>query len=354
MEENAKGEEQLNSSIKRKEELEEAKQRLYDLQKDIDGLDIPEGFYITNITEYSEVKLSDAITEKDVIAIEVETEEREKQTQLYKRLEENKFMLIATINEEEKIFLSEEYKEKYRGIIPETQLNEPYQLDRQTLEQHKSKKSTLNNKDKALEHDTNSKTGKEHTIAMALGVSEDQILNIIEVKDESTMSNVVNRDIDNQNIFLVRLRQNDAGMGSNDYVMMNLRKDGTFEVASKTELSNTFEEISKGLGIKDSTQYEEIQGRELQAVANPYGNTRHVEVNQYSFKDGNRYILAIDTNYEAQMHVYKEENGKYIPVCEKEHGRHEEKEIELPDGTKEIEDEERTPWGDAEARRNRY
>lgn len=353
MEENAKGATELNREKASEIELEEAKQELYEVKKQLDGMELPKGFEPVSISKHRELQISNRITEKDVIAVELENEEQERQTLLYKRLEDRKLSLIATIDEKDRILLSDEHKEKYKNYISREELERPYALNEAEMERQKEANIPIDDEKEqmAKQDQIKSKTGKEFAIAMALRVSEDQIVSVIEVKDESTMSNVVNRDVQAKDLFIVRLRQGNG----NDYVMMNRRPDGSFEVASKTEMSKTFQEINQGLGIKNNRQEAEIKEGELGAVAQPYGDERQVEVNRYRFRDETSYILEVQTDYQADMHLYREEEGKLIPLCTEEHGRHETKEIELPNRVREVEEDEgRTPWGDAEGRRSRY
>ncbi len=357
MEENAKEAVDINEHEKEKQKMEQAKQELYNLRKQLEQMELTKDFKIVSISKYSEMKLANSITEKNVILIEQKNEEEER-TLLYKQLENNELMLIASINDKKEITLDDAYKERYRGILPDKELENLYIQDEKKTNEHKVGEIVLDNKqDIKPNRKENYISRNMFGIAMALGIDENQILSIIEVKDEETMSKVLNKDIDNKNIFIVKLKQDDGKIGVNNYVLMHQRTDGTFEVASKTEMKDTLKEVTYGLGLKDNIQEQEIMEGDLDTVSNPNDPKKYVEINKYRFRDGSTYILEVNRDYQANLHIYREKNGKLLPLCIEEHGQHDKEKLELP-GRDAIVDEEheeeyeRTPWNDAEKRRH--
>lgn len=309
MAENSRGAAELNRTQQKDAKLEEVLQELYNVETQLDTLELPKGFKPISIAKYKELTIADNIKEKDVFAVELENEEQERQTQLYKKLSDEKLHLIATINAENEVQLSKEHQERYASFMSREELQTPYPISKKEMEKEAVAQIEPNEKRK------DGKTSQERAIAVALGIPADRILNVIEVKDENAMANATNRNVDRKDIFLVKLKQSTAENASNDYVMVEQKADGSFEVASKTDMSQMFQEITDGLGIKDTRQKAEIKEGDIEADANPYDKTRHVEVNQYHFKDDTRYILSVKHDYKTQMHVYKEENGKLVPLC---------------------------------------
>lgn len=309
MAENSRGAAELNRTQQKDAKLEEVLQELYNVETQLDTLELPKGFKPISIAKYKELTIADNIKEKDVFAVELENEEQERQTQLYKKLSDEKLHLIATINAENEVQLSKEHQERYASFMSREELQTPYPISKKEMEKEAVAQIEPN------EQQEDGKTSQERAIAVALGIPADKILNVIEVKDENTMANATNRNVDRKDIFLVKLKQSTAENASNDYVMVEQKADGSFEVASKTDMSQMFQEITDGLGIKDTRQKAEIKEGDIEADANPYDKTRHVEVNQYHFKDDTRYILSVKHDYKTQMHVYKEENGKLVPLC---------------------------------------
>ena len=207
MEENAKEAVDINEHEKEKQKMEQAKQELYNLRKQLEQMELTKDFKIVSISKYSEMKLANSITEKNVILIEQKNEEEER-TLLYKQLENNELMLIASINDKKEITLDDAYKERYRGILPDKELENLYIQDEKKTNEHKVGEIVLDNKqDIKPNRKENYISRNMFGIAMALGIDENQILSIIEVKDEETMSKVLNKDIDNKNIFIVKLKE---------------------------------------------------------------------------------------------------------------------------------------------------
>ena len=122
-------------------------------------------------------------------------------------------------------------------------------------------------------------------------------------------------------------------------------------------MKDTLKEVTYGLGLKDNIQEQEIMEGDLDTVSNPNDPKKYVEINKYRFRDGSTYILEVNRDYQANLHIYREKNGKLLPLCIEEHGQHDKEKLELP-GRDAIVDEEheeeyeRTPWNDAEKRRH--
>lgn len=354
MEEESKGAIDLNESEQQKKALEDAKRELYEIKSKLQTLELPKGFTISSISKYEEIQTSEQIAEKDVYEVELQNEENERQIQLYKQLDERRLILVGTVNEKNEIILDDEYKnickQRYKGYINDADLENPYQIN---LEELEDKKEAEIEPDKEEEK---SKTTQEKQIAAKLGVSPSQILNIVEIKDTNTMSNVVNKNLVAKNIYAVKLKSAAGKLTSNEWVMMEDKGNGTYERAMREDQSDTLQNIANELGIRNSVTNDTIENGQINAMSKPNDEKAYVELRRHRFSDGNTYLLEIDKVREAELHVYKEENGKIEPLCTDEHQTHEQEKIELPNRELEVEedDDERTPWGDAEARRQRY
>lgn len=367
MDENAMGSVDLNTVEQDKIALEQAKRELYEVKIKLNTLDLPSGFKTISIGKYGKLKVSERIEERDVIELELENEEQERQIQLYKELEGKRLLLIGTINEKEQIVLSEEYKqfseERYKGYIDRKELDEPYTVEREEMGKQKATEISPEEEPELEQQNyKTSKTSEEIEIARMLGIPQSQILNVVEIKDEDAMSNALNKNLENKRLFAVKLRTSAGKLTSNEWVMVQEDSKGDYERAMREDPSDTLQAIGHELGIKSTRQNDTIKDGEISAEATPYDDSiKHIEIRRHRYTDGNTYVMEVDAVNEAVLHVYKEENGKLVPLCKEEHGHHEHEEIELPDRKLEVEEEkeedeseERTPWGDAESRRNRY
>lgn len=357
MEENAQGASDLNRVQQEKNELDEAKRELYEIKSRLESLNLPDGFKVVSIGKYSKLKVSNRIEEKDVIELELENEEQERQVLLYKELDEKQLLLIATINEKEQIILEEEYKqlagERYRGFISKEELDTPYDINKDEMQ----KESEINpdEPEQEIEENETGKSSDELEIAAKLGIPPSQILNVVEVKDEEAMSNTLNKNLENKTLYAVRLKTPAGKLTSNEWVMMQKDSSGNFERGMREDPSDTLNTIGHELGIRSTRQNDTIEDGEITAEAAPDNNSkRHIEIRRHRFTDGNTYVLEVDKTYESVLHVYKEENGKLEPICIDEHGEHEAEKIVLADRVEALEvqeekkeEEDKTPGGDA-------
>lgn len=354
MEEESKGAVELNENEQQRKTLENAQRELYKIESKLQSLDLPKGFRIVSISKYKEMKVSKQIAEKDVYEVELQNEKSERKIQLYRQLDEERLMLIGTINETDKIVLDSDYKDicmqRYKGYISDNDLEMPYQIDSEKLEEKKEAQIEAGKE----KDQSNDKTIQEMQIAMKLGVPSSQILNVVEIKDTNTMSNVLDKNLKPKKIYAVKLKSSAGKITSNEWVMMEEKEDGTYERAMREDKSDTLQNIGHELGIRNSVTNDTIENGQINAMSNPNAEKGYVELRRHRFSDGNTYLLEIDKVREAELHVYKEENGKIEPLCTNKHQTHKQEKVELPDRELEVEEDERTPWGDAEARRRSY
>ena len=362
----------LNAVEKAKKEFQDIMYEINKVRLKIEELEPEKGFDLTSISKYHKLKVSENIEEKDVFVIEFKNKEKEKKIELYK-LKDDELVLIGKLNENKELMLDEKYKkqwERYGHFVKE--INRPYRVNFDETEKeaeiaaedidiYRQIDSKWNGKNKKRKEEDNKRqieeTGQEEEIANALRVPQEQILNVVEIKDERTMSNVLNKNVETKNLYAVKLRQDDGGVGSNDWVMVNKKADGSYEKAMKEDPSDTIQDLAQTLNIKNNVQETDIKEGDVSAVSKPHSGTRQAEVNRYRFSDGTTYVMETSRDYKTDVHVYEEKNGTLEPLCNDEHGKHKEETIELPDrnvDVKEEEEEEKTPWGDAESRRNRF
>lgn len=357
----------LNEVEKQKMELEQLKQELHDVRSKIKDTEIPDGFRVSSIAKYKKFKLSDRIEEKNVYGVKLENEKKKERILLYK-LKDDELLLIATINEKKELLLSESHKKLYKKFFSQEYLDKKFILDENSIE--KDKIFELDNKDLEIKKETKRKKKskeketdikdesrtEEEQIASTLGVKKEQILNVVEIHDEKTMSNVLNKNMETKNLYAVKLKQDSGGIGSNDWIMINKKKDGRYERAMKEDPSDTIQDLAQTLNIKNDVQNTDIKAGDISSISKPNNSPRQTEVNRYRFSDGVTIVLETDRTYNTVVHAYKEaEDGKLTPLCADEHEEHEEN-VELPDRNLHVEEEEeeKTPWGDAQAKRNRY
>ena len=79
--------------------------------------------------------------------------------------------------------------------------------------------------EKAKDKEEAEKLTKTANIAKALGVTEDQILNIIQIKDRNTKTAISDKDKKDSEIYTVKLKQDSDGRGSNDWVAVEILAD---------------------------------------------------------------------------------------------------------------------------------
>lgn len=343
------GASQLNEKEKNEEELNRALQELYNVKEKINTLDLPKGNTPISLSKYKNVKLTDklkdseGIYEENVYAIDYE----ENETELY-ALRNEELYLLATIDEKKQLILSEEEKEKYAAVTRDGELDKPFEIDEQEMEKQKELEMPLEeNKDKT-------EGSRETQIANAIGINPDNVLMIVEVKDEVTMSNVLNRNLETKNLYAVKLRQDSGGLGSNDWVIVNQTANGKFEQAMRQDPSDTMQDIGQTVGLKNNNlQSPDLDPGDIDTVSR--NGTRYTETTINGTRFNDEYgILETQKDYKTTVHIARETDGKAELLCEDEHSEHEEEKIELPDRDVEIEkeeEEERTPGGDAYERR---
>lgn len=362
MEENGLGATELNEKQKAQAELNSALQEMYEVKKDLNSLEFPKGYTPVSLSKYKSINLtgklkdSAGIVEEDVYALELENDKNEKQIQLY-ILKNKELELIATINEKEQLLLSEKEKQKYLSLTRDGELDKPFAINKDEMNSEKSlvialkDEKNIENKDKKK---AINKDSREARIANSIGVDQSNVLMVVEIKDEVTLSRVLNKNIETKNLYAVKLRQDSGGVGSNDWVIVNQKSNGKFEQAMRQDPSDTMQDISQTVGLKrNNLQAPDLDPGDIDTVSR--NGTRYTQTSINGTRLNDEYgILETQKDYHTTVHIAKEGNdGKAKLLCDEEHSKHEEERIEFPDRDVEIEDdkEDRTPGGDAYERR---
>ena len=355
------GAEQLNQDKLNQVELDKALQELYIVKKEIDTLCAAKEQKAVAISKYKNYRLtgklknSNGIVEENVYEVEYDSKEKE----IY-RLEDEKLVLLATIDAKNQLKLSEEEKARYKGknVINEDELDKTYNIDEIEKEKSDKEKETENEKEfevslndekdkkKSKKDIEEKKEDKNTQIANSIGVKPENILMVVEIKDEVTMSRVLNQNVERMNLYAIKIRQDSGGLGSNDWVIVNQKANGKFEQAMRHDVSDTMQDISQTVGLKSNKlQAPDLDPGDVSTVGNPRG-TRYVETRLNGTKlNDERAIIEEQKDYKATVHITKVgEDGKEELICDDEH-EHDEQKIELPDrNIEEEENEENDDW----------
>ena len=281
------------------------------------------------------------------------------------QLKKDEIVLIGELDENQKVILDEKYKRELEKKLKEfkdkveierkVDINQAdYTLSEEDIANYrKIKEKQGENKQSEKKKEKEKKEVKEETehkdqdleekIAIALGISKDQILNVVDIVDEKTMSNVINKDMERMNLKAVKLRQSDNDGQGNDWVFVNIKGNNEVEVADNETIAHSkpMQNIASGLNIKNNMQNTSIGAGDLNANPQPRSNEIVTEINRYRFNDVTVLMETKRYNNETEIHCYKEnDDGSLEPLCEGEHGKHEAKEIKLPDRNVKVEEDE--------------
>lgn len=363
MKDNSLGAEQLNEKARNEKELDKEKQELYEVKKKIEELDeLPKGYKEVSLSKYNDLNIKGkfknikGITEKNVYALEIENEkqsENDRLTQLYIYREKELF-LLATINEKEELILSDNGKEyvynQYKDYLSKEELEQTFTIDSEKMEKEKQfcislsdeKENNKNKEEERVKKEENkteeknkqddSKTSK---IANAIGVKPENVLTIVEVKDETTMSRLLNKNVETKNLYAVKIRQDSGGVGSNDWIIVNEKSNGNFEQAMKEDNSDTMQDLAQKLGIKEYMNATDFKEGDISGTSQIRKDVRYYKINQYRFSDNTKYVMlqTFRESDKSDIHIYEEIDGELIPICEEDH-EHKEEEVPLLDNKK--------------------
>lgn len=132
------------------------------------------------------------------------------------------------------------------------------------------------------------------------------------------------------------------------------KRTGSFEeIAGHEIVSEPMNDIAEELNITNNMDYKKITSEDVNAKVDAEGD--HLVELKYSMSDGRTVILGIDRERNSITHVFKEEDGKLVPMClehqldtSKELSKEEIEKILPNDEIKdEDEDEPKTLGGDA-------
>lgn len=241
----------LNNKMEIEQKIEQAKTEVLDLQQKIDSsLQLQKDSTILSISDRIDtIPLGGMLEAHDVYAIKIQNKANKIETIII----DSKLQHIATIQENNNIVLSNLTKKRFENLIGKQgkqTLNqkENYDLEGEYLIAEdengnlvaKTKEELIKMQqegnrlfnvrkaktdEKAKNKEEAEKLTKTANIAKALGVTEDQILNIIQIKDRNTKTAISDKDKKDSEIYTVKLKQDSDGRGSNDWVAVEILAD---------------------------------------------------------------------------------------------------------------------------------
>ena len=287
---------------------------------------------------------------------------------------------IADIDKYGKIELSPREMQLWKNFIGEKgnqniEQRKKYDFEKKYyLEEYKPKENEKENSqrkpEKEPEKDIDNEKNKSNSLederkkeaAEALKTDESQIKSMIKVEDRETFGQAINKKL-YADAYIVRY-------GNNKTKIMQVEANGKLSELSGLESSEFNSEVIEQLNIKNTQKNSKIKAGDLTTIKTEDKEYNYVVVREhdsekgvvivnspnktkaYTFDDeGKDSLQEIETSikYEVEKEKNKEKNAS---KSNKNTGENDgNRKNRKPDEEKENEDEERTPWGDAEARR---
>lgn len=230
MEENNKSENSLNEKLKEEKQMEDAKTEASNIKQKILNSLQREGYVVLSFSgPIEEISLGGQIGAENVFAVKVEDKKSKIETLIFD--EEGK--QIATINEQNRIILQQDFLEKFKEFTGEPGKQSPTQKDyydfqkEYSLSQEEMDDLWVQVEEKEMPEGNTEKT-RNAKFAEALGVSEGDMLSIVEVKEQDTKTVLVDKDKKYSQIFIVELKRDSAGRGDHDWVAVEAKADRFF------------------------------------------------------------------------------------------------------------------------------
>lgn len=139
-------------------------------------------------------------------------------------------------------------------------------------------------------------------------------------------------------------------------LQLKKRQIGSFEkVAGHETVSEIMNDIEGATNMQNSDKEQTLNYNRISGIVDAEGDHR-IEVKKYDFSDGSKMELQIDRERNSIQTLKKyDKDGNEIAVDMEKVQNPEQaiKDVEAEAKKKAEEEEGRTPWGDAEDRRNR-
>lgn len=230
MEENNLSENSLNEKLKEEKENEEAKAEASNIKQKILN-SLPNSYDVLSVSgPIDEVSLGGRVKQSNAFAVKVEKENKEIEILIFNKSAQQ----VASINEQNQIILSEEAREKLKELIGEPGQQTKEQKEIYDLEKNKYPKSQneiddlwVQVEEKEMPED-NKEKARNAKLAEALGVSEDDMLSIVEIKEQDTKTVLADKDKKYSQIFIIELKRDSAGRGDHDWVAVEAKADRFF------------------------------------------------------------------------------------------------------------------------------
>lgn len=191
---------------------------------------LPNNYVVLSVSgPIEKVSLGGQIGAENVFAVKVEDEKSKIETLIF----DKEGQQIATINEQNRIILQQDFLEKFKKFTGEPGKQSPTQQDyydfekKYSLSQEEKDDLWVQVEEKEMPEGNTEKT-RNAKFAEALGVSEGDMLSIVEVKEQDTKTVLVDKDKKYSQIFIVELKRDSAGRGDHDWVAVEAKADRFF------------------------------------------------------------------------------------------------------------------------------
>ena len=226
MEENNLSENSLNEKLKEEKQMEDAKTEASNIKQKILNSLQREGYVVLSFSgPIEEISLGGQIGAENVFAVKVEDKKSKIETFIF----DKEGQQIATINEQNRIILQQDFLEKFKKFTGEPGKQSPIQQGYYGFQENYLSEEEMDDlwvqvEEKEMPEENTEKTRNEK-IAHALGVSVDDILTVVEVKEQDTKTVITDKDNKYSEIYAVELRRDSAGRGDHDWVAVEAMAD---------------------------------------------------------------------------------------------------------------------------------
>lgn len=219
----------LNEIKAEEKENEEAKAEASNIKQKILN-SLPNNYDVLSFSgPIEEISLGGRVKQSNAFAVKVEKENKEIEILIFNKSAQQ----VASINEQNQIMLSEEAKEKLKEMIgkPGQQTKEQkkyYDFQKKySLSQEEIDDLWVQVEEKEMPED-NKEKARNAKLAEALGVSEGDMLSIVEIKEQDTKTVLADKDKKYSQIFIIELKRDSAGRGDHDWVAVEAKADRFF------------------------------------------------------------------------------------------------------------------------------
>ena len=349
-------------------------QEFNDKMKQIgEKLEIPKENRIIAIDFKDNIKLGGALERNSVFVLTIQ----DKEGTISHVVIDKDVNKIADIDKYGKIELSPSEMQKWEAFIGKkgeqrVDQKERYDFDKEYyLEEYKPKENekgkSPNGNDKEPEKDTDKKENKSNSLederkkeaAKSLKTDESEIKAMIKIEDRETFGQAINKKL-YADAYIVRY-------GNNKTKIMQVGANGKLSELSGLESSEFNSEVIEQLNIKNTQKNSKIKAGDLTTIKTEDEKYNYVVVKEHDSEKG---IVIVNSTNQTKAYTFDDEGKDNLQEIEasikyeveeknkEKNASKSNKNTGENDGGRKIDeekeqedDEERTPWGDAEARR---